>query len=105
MVNSIFTNAIGIFAYFIQSHLNAEALSRKGIGSKSKPPHLFVNRGPGTGKTYFINCIKRNAEQLGLSVMTCAYAGSAVDNLPKDTRTIHGMFVSLDSKWWISMSI
>lgn len=76
----------------IGDYLIAEANSRKGLGPKPLPPRLFIDGGPGTGKTYLINCIKQNAENVGLSVMTCAYTGSAVDNLPKGARTIHNLF-------------
>ena len=76
----------------IDDYLMAESASRKGLGSKPDPPRLFVDGGPGTGKTYLINCIKTNAEKFGLSVITCAYTGNAVDNLPKGARTIHSMF-------------
>ena len=76
----------------IDYYLNAEALHRKGLGPKPNPPRLFIDGGPGTGKTYLINCIKSNAEALGLLVMTCAYTRNAVENLPKGARTIHGMF-------------
>ena len=73
-------------------YFRAEAVSRKNLGPKPEPPRLFVDGGPGTGKTYLINYIKQHAEKFGLSVMTCAYTGNAVDNLPKGARTIHGTF-------------
>lgn len=76
----------------IVNFLNAEEASRKGLGCKPEPPRLFIDGGPGTRKTYLINFIKKNAEKLGLSVITCAYTGSVVDNLPKGARTIYSMF-------------
>lgn len=49
---------------------------------------LFVDGGSATGKTYIINCIKQYAKNLGLSVMTCVYTGSGVDNLSLDSQHV-----------------
>lgn len=55
----------------IDNFLNAEVASRKSLGCKPEPPRLFIYGGPATGKTYIINCMKQNAEKLGLPDMTC----------------------------------
>jgi RecD/TraA family predicted helicase len=44
---------------------------------------------PGTGKSSVVKCIKRIAEEYGLSVLICAPTGKAANRLGDDASTIH----------------
>ena len=56
-------------------------------------PWRFLSGGPGTGKTFLLNCIKSSAENHGFSIAATAFTGGAVKGLPKGvSRTMHTTF-------------
>ena len=68
-------------------------LSDTGYGPKSIPLRNFIDGGPGTGKTFLLNCIKASAESSAFTVAATAFTGNAVKCLPKGiSRTMHGTF-------------
>lgn len=74
-------------AEYVLAHLQKGA---DATGPDDSALRLFVHGGPGSGKTFLVNCIVECAARLGVKSVCGAFAASAANNLPEGG-TLHGL--------------
>ena len=73
------------------TYVDQKFLSPNASNQEIQVPHLFIEGGPGTGKTFFVQTLYDHCKKNGLTVATMAPTAIAANNLPGG-RTCHSTF-------------